>query len=277
MYGDKSGSCYNLRERLKCRKKLFNGKSSSQGQACSDSSSATSDLDRSPRPGMAGSEDQTGDSSVEDSFIDRYSPSRIPTGPAFQAAVPAWTGETFESDSKWLGSRVWPLEQSVQRFLVERDPIGKGRQDSCGCQVPGSTACVRFHIAEKKLRVKRELCSAFYLWRFNKMGEEVTMYWTQAEEEKFKNIVSSNPPSLEKCFWDEIYKVFPTKRKSDLVSYYYNVFLLRRRAHQNRFTPSNIDSDDEESEPGLVTKGFGHETPESKRSILLTPNKQHKK
>ncbi|PON92111.1 ARID DNA-binding domain containing protein [Trema orientale] len=276
MYGDQLGSCYNLRERLKCRKKLLTGKSASEGQAPSDSSSATSDVDRSP------SEDQidklgTGDLSMENSFIDRYSPSRIPTGPAFQAQVPAWTGETFESDSKWLGSRAWPLEQSEERFLVERDPIGRGRQDSCGCQVPGSTECVRFHIAEKKLRVKRELGSAFYLWRFHKMGEEVTMFWTEGEEKKFKNIVISNPPSLEKCFWDEIYKVFPTKRKADLVSYYYNVFLLRRRAHQNRFSPSNIDSDDEESEPGLVTKGFGHETPELKKSILLTPNKQHRK
>ncbi|XP_062090364.1 AT-rich interactive domain-containing protein 1 [Humulus lupulus] len=277
MYGDQLGSSYNLRERLRCRKKLLNGKSASQGQAYSDSSSPMSDLDRSPGHGMPRSEDHigTGDSSMESSIIDRYSPSRIPTGPAFQAQVPAWIGKTCESDSKWLGSKVWPLNQSEQRFLVERDPIGKGRQENCGCQVPGSTECVKFHIAEKKMRVKRELGSAFYLWRFPMMGEEVTMFWTEAEEKKFKNIVSSNPPSLEKCFWDEIYKYFPRRKKADLVSYYYNVFLLRRRALQNRFTPSNIDSDDEESEPALETKGFGQETP--KPSILLTPIKHHKK
>ncbi|XP_030489982.2 AT-rich interactive domain-containing protein 1 [Cannabis sativa] len=268
MYSDQ-GAAYNLRERLRCRKKLLNGNSAPLGQASSDSSHAMSDLDRSPGHGMPRSEDHTGagDSSMEHSFIDRYSPSRIPTGPAFQAEVPAWIGETCESDSKWLGSKVWPLNQTEKRFLVERDPIGKGRLENCGCQVPGSTECVRFHIAEKKLRVKRELGSAYHLWRFHNMGEDVTVFWTEAEEKKFKNIVSSNPPSLQKCFWIEICKNFPSRKRADLVSYYYNVFLLRRRAVQNRFTPSNIDSDDddEESEPALETKGFGQETPQIKQ------------
>ncbi|XP_024024062.1 AT-rich interactive domain-containing protein 1 isoform X2 [Morus notabilis] len=278
MYGDQLGSNYNLRERMKCGRKLLNGNTASQREADSESSQATSELDRS----VSGSDDQidklgTAESSVPASLIDRYNPSRIPIGQAFQAEVPEWTWETYESDTKWLGSKAWPLDKSEQKFLVERDPIGKGRQDSCGCQEVGSVECVRFHIAEKRLRVKRELGSAFYVWRFGWMGEEVHMSWTKDEQKKFKDTVSSNLSSLESSFWDQIVKAFPTKSRADLVSYYYNVYILRRRAHQNRFTPSNIDSDDEESEPGLVTNGFGHEAPNSKKSILLTPNKQQKK
>ncbi|KAF3441522.1 hypothetical protein FNV43_RR15436 [Rhamnella rubrinervis] len=101
MYDDQHGSGYNLRERLRCCKKLLFG---------SD----------------------------------------------FQAEVPEWIGETFESDSKWLGFKFWPLEKPEHRFLIERDPIGRGRHDSCGCQVPDSKGCVRFHVSEKNLRLKRE-------------------------------------------------------------------------------------------------------------------------
>ena len=274
MYSDQLGSAYNLRERLKSRKKLLNDRSPSQGEAGSESSPATSDLERS----MSGSEDQndklgTTSSCGAESLIDRYSPSRIPTGPAYQAEVPEWTSETSESDPKWLGKRVWPLDKFEQKFLLERDPIGKGRQTSCGCQEAASVECVRFHVAEKRLRVKRELASAFYLWRFDKMGEDVKMFWTADEEKKFKDIVISNPPSLVMSFWDQISKAFRRKSRADLVSYYYNVFILCRRAHQNRFAPSNIDSDDEELEPASTMK----ETSETKKSILLTPNKQHRK
>lgn len=275
MYGDQLGSCYNLRERLKSRRKLLDGKSASQGEADSETSPATTVLDRS----MSGSDDDTGtaDSSLDGFLMERDNPSRVPTGKAFQAEVPEWTGKTSESDSKWLGTKDWPLDKSEQKFLVERDPMGRGRQDSCGCEEPGSVECYRFHVTEKRLRVKRELGSAFYVWRFGFMGEEVHMSWTQDEQKKFKDIVSLNQSSLGSCFWDQIVKAFPTKSRAHLVSYYYNVFILRRRAHQNRFTPNDIDSDDEEPEPGLATKGFVHETPNSKKSILLTPNKHHKK
>jgi hypothetical protein len=42
--------------------------------------------------------------------------------------------------------------------------------------------------------------------------------------------------------------VFPNKSSRDLVSYYFNVFTLRKRAKQNRWDPTHIDSDDEEWE-----------------------------
>lgn len=268
MYTDKAGLAYNLRERQTSRRKLFNGKSG--GEAGLDSSS---DADR----GGSGSDDQN----ELEASIYRHSPSRIPTGPAYQAQVPEWTLDASECDLKWLGTRVWPLDKVEHKYLVERDPIGKGRQeDSCGCQDQGSLVCVRFHIAEKRLRVKRELASAFYLWRFNKMGDEVKMFWTKEEQNKFSDTIASNLSCFGESFWQKIFEAFPLKSRADLVSYYYNVYILERRAHQNRFTPNKIDSDDEEFEPESETNGdvIGKETPESKKNFTLsTPNKQHRK
>lgn len=282
MYDDQ-GSSYNLRERFKCRKLE---KTMSEGRACSESSASQSDLDKNLcTEGMEDGFDKhlpgTTDLSTADSAIDKYAsaldkyvPKRIPWGPRFEANLPEWTGVASESDPKWLGTRVWPLEKVEHRYLIERDPIGKGRQESCGCEVPGSIKCVRFHIAEKRLRVKLELGSAFYQWKFEKMGEEVKISWTEEEERRFEAILRSNPPPLQKCFWDQIFKIFPTKSRADLVSYYFNVFLLQRRGYQNRFTPNNIDSDDEE-ESGLVTNGIGHEADKSPTSILYSPKKPH--
>ncbi|KAM3684852.1 hypothetical protein ACB098_11G076800 [Castanea mollissima] len=289
MYDDQHGSNYNLRERFKCRKKLLSDKTVSQGRACSESSSASqSELDKNPcTEGMEDGLDKylpgTSDLSTADSAIDKYAsalekyvPKRIPYGPRFEANVPEWTGVASEneSDPKWLGTQVWPLEKVEHRYLIERDPIGKGRQDSCGCEVPGSIECVRFHIAEKRLRVKLELGSAFYRWKFDRMGEEVKISWTEEEEKKFEAILRSTPPPLQKCFWDQIFKIFPTKSRADLVSYYFNVYLLHRRGYQNRVTPNNIDSDDEE-ESGLVTNGNGHEADKSPNSILYSPKKPY--
>ncbi|OMO93981.1 hypothetical protein COLO4_16589 [Corchorus olitorius] len=89
----------------------------------------------------------------------------VPIGPLFQAEVPKWTGVASESDSKWLGTRVWSLDKKKLRNLVEVDRIGKGRQDLCGCPLQGSKECVKFHVAERRRKLKLELGSAF-----NQMG-----------------------------------------------------------------------------------------------------------
>ncbi|KAM2647491.1 hypothetical protein TB1_000731 [Malus domestica] len=268
MYDDNFGSAYNLRERLRLEKKLLSDGRTPQSGPCSESSSA-SDLDKNS-PGMAGMEDELRGTSD-------YSPSHIPLGSNYQAQLPEWTGEASESESKWLGSRIWPLEKPEHRYLIERDPIGKGRQESCGCQVPGSIECVRFHISEKRLRVKRELGAAFYHWEFNQMGEEVGLPWTAEEGKKFEALVKSNPLSIGLRFWDEIYRTFTKKSRRELVSYYFNVFLLQRRGYQNRFTPNNIDSDDEELESESMTNGFGNDEHKSSKSILKSPHKPHAK
>ncbi|XVE73840.1 hypothetical protein DITRI_Ditri11bG0150900 [Diplodiscus trichospermus] len=278
MYDNHTKVGYNLRERLSCTKKFLLGKMTSMGQDLSPSSSSGnhSDLDSS----MVGIDKQlhgTCDSVTPGSVFDYDVDIQVPIGPYFQVEVPEWTGVASESDAKWLGTRVWPLEKRENRFLIERDRIGKGRQDSCGCHIQDSMQCVKFHVAEKRLKVKLELGSAFSQWKFDKMGEEVAVAWKEEEHKMFTSIVKSNPPSLKKCFWDEIYKHFPNRTREELVSYYYNVFLLQRRANQNRITPSNINSDDEEPEAESDTKGIGREAIKSYTSILISPKKSQKK
>ncbi|KAI7733651.1 hypothetical protein M8C21_028594, partial [Ambrosia artemisiifolia] len=192
-----------------------------------------------------------------------YKKKRVPLGRSFQAEVPQWTGKTEESETRWLGTRVWPLEETENRAsLIEREPIGKGRQGSCGCQFIGSIECVRFHVAVKRNRLKHELGSAFAKWKFDMMGEEVSYRWTKTEEKKFASIIKANPESSGRCFWDALVAYFKNKTRPVLVSYYFSVYLLRRRAHQNRADPSNVNSDDDELE------NAGHESTES---ILCSP------
>lgn len=201
---------------------------------------------------------------------------RIRMGRNHQADLPEFSGAHYQSDAKWLGTKIWPIDKAeTSKCLIERDPIGKGRQDSCGCQFPGSIECVRFHVKQKRLKVKLELGSAFYLWKFNGIGEDVALCWTKDEESKFHHIVQSNRLSLEKYFWDELFKAFPTKGREALVSYYFNVFLLQRRGHQNRSGTGNIDSDDEDSEYGPIANKFGQLAAKSPGSIFRSPNKSH--
>ncbi|XP_055810758.1 AT-rich interactive domain-containing protein 1-like isoform X2 [Solanum dulcamara] len=196
---------------------------------------------------------------------------RIPVGPQFQADIPEWIEEIYESDSKWLGTGIWPLDKrGKKRTLIDRGPIGKGRQDICGCKSRGSYDCVKFHLSEKRRKLKIDLGSAYCQWKFDSMGEEVALSWSREEERKFQDIVKSNPLSEEKSFWNEIFKFFPNKSRESLVSYYFNVFLLRRRGNQNRTNASNVDSDDDESEYGPRFDCFGRD---AKLSIFRSPRK----
>lgn len=183
----------------------------------------------------------------------------VSVGPLFQAEVPVWTGVIFESDSKWLGTRMWPPQDNRQSVSQSgMDPIGKGRQSSCFCRLPGSTDCVRFHIAENRMKLSRELGPLFHRWKFNRMGEEVSLSWTLEEEKRFKLMVKPTSVSINK-FWRNAFKFFPTKNREKLVSYYFNVLVTRRRSYQNRVTPNSIDSDDDEAEFGSIGDSFGYE------------------
>ncbi|XP_050387365.1 AT-rich interactive domain-containing protein 1 [Argentina anserina] len=252
MYDDHLGTSYNLRERQRLEKQQ---RTMSESGACSLSPPSS---ESKSSPDM--------DDHIE-----------VRVGSKYQAHVPEWAGEPSESDLKYLGTRDWPMEKPENLYLIERDPVGKGRQESCGCQMPGSIECVRFHTAEKRLRVKRELGSAFYHWKINEMGEEIGLPWTAEEENKFKAVIKANPPSLGKTFWDDITESFPKKSWKELVSFYFNVYILQRRGYQNRFTPNNIDSDDEDLESGTAINGFGYEEPNSSKSILKSPHKPHGK
>ncbi|XP_052728379.1 AT-rich interactive domain-containing protein 1 isoform X2 [Vigna angularis] len=274
MYDDRIEALYNFRKRLKCEEKSLLGKSTSDGVSSTSSKTKTKARGHLERTSSSRSEDVVDKKLLDSCSLDKYARVHIPVGPNHQAEVPEWTGTTFESDSKWLGTQIWPPKFVNSKWcLIERDPIGKGRQDSCGCPVQGSVECVRFHVGEKRSKVKIELGEAFFQWRLDMVGEEVSSSWTDEDEKKFRDVVKSNPASLDKCFWDHLFKTFPKKSREDLVCYYFNVFLLQQRAYQNRHTPDNIDSDDDESEFTPLRKVFGHQTPKSRNLTLLSPKK----
>ncbi|XP_027921685.1 AT-rich interactive domain-containing protein 2 [Vigna unguiculata] len=200
-------------------------------------------------------EKENGESSGDESHEKQVS-----VGPRFQAEIPEWTGVASDSDSKWLGTRVWSWKHGTEPATTETD-VGRGRQEKCSCEHQGSVACVRLHIAENRMKVKLELGSEFYHWGFDRMGEEVSLQWTTVEEKRFKDIMRSNVPSKIKYFWNNVCKYFPNRTRRQLVSYYFNVFLIQLRTYQNRATPKNIDSDDE-VEFGCLSKGFGMEAVE---------------
>ncbi|XP_060213303.1 AT-rich interactive domain-containing protein 2-like [Lycium barbarum] len=263
MYDDSSGS-----GRLRCSQRVLSAKDPLKKRRALlfsvSSSSSHSDEDQ-----VDGATDSSAESEI--CFWWKQRKKRIPVGPQFQADVPEWIEENYETDPKWLGTQIWPLDKRVKkRTLIDRNPIGKGRKDICGCQSPGSYDCVKLHIFEKRRKVKIDLGSAYYQWKFDSMGEEVALSWSREEERKFQDIVKSNPLSEEKSFWKEIFKFFPNKSRESLVSYYFNVFLLRRRSEQNRTNASNVDSDDDESEYGPRFNCFGRD---AKFSIFRSPKK----
>jgi hypothetical protein len=252
MYDDPTPTIYNLRERGKRDKKLFEKQKPSSRSSSSSSVLGEGDLD-----GTTSRRAVKRLLASRRSSYSRWASARICVGQKYQAEVPEWTAPNPESDTKWFGTQVWPLAVSNSQFLVERDPIGRGRQDSCGCAVPGSVECVRFHISEKKAKAKLELGVAFYHWRFDKVGEDVRNSWTDEDEKRFREVLQLYPPKRGyEHFWDHIFETFPNKSRETLVSYYFNVYLLQRKAYHSRHTLGDIQSDDEESESDLK-KLFG--------------------
>ena len=191
---------------------------------------------------------------MDDNFREKL----VSVGHLFQAEVPEWTGVVSESDSKWLGTQVWPVKDD-SKPTTEPDLVGRGRQGKCSCNVQGSVDCVRFHIAENRMKLKLELHSVFYYWGFDKMGEEVSLRWTADEEKRFKDAMRLKFPSQNKSFWNNPSRYFRNKTRKDMVSYYFNVYLIQLRSYQNRVTPKTVDSDDDEVEFGSFGDGFGRE------------------
>lgn len=191
----------------------------------------------------------------------------VAVGRHFQARVDEWTESDLDSDTKWLGTCIWPLEsKEALDHTLGNDLIGKGSPDCCSCDIPlsGSVECIRFHIAEKRMELKRDLGDVFFHWRFNQMGEEVSLRWTEREEKRFKEMMISDS----QCFWENAVKCFRGKKREQLVSYYFNVFLINRRRYQNRVTPRHIDSDDEGAF-GSVGNSFGRDAVTSFGSDIM--------
>ncbi|KAI5061565.1 hypothetical protein GOP47_0024070 [Adiantum capillus-veneris] len=176
---------------------------------------------------------------------------RVPLGSEFQAEIPKRfptnNNRTCRSDCeldslRWLGERVWPMQETKLLTCEGAALRADYRHQECSCKFQDTLECVRLHIKEKREVLKSELGEAFSMWGFDEMGEIVAEKWTHEEQCAFQELVRRNPQS----FWHDLFDHFPTKGMTDFVSYYFNVFVLRRRAIQNRINPANIDSDDDE-------------------------------
>ncbi|KAF5195046.1 At-rich interactive domain-containing protein [Thalictrum thalictroides] len=208
------------------------------------------------------------------SLVFDFLPRRLVSiGPDHQADVPVWGAHSINNDvgssvatvpsdssceflgssqkidddnsEKMLGTCVIPMPD-FEAALFDRDKVGSGRID-CSCQDEGSMRCVRQHIVEAREKLIVTLGQETFLGLgFGNMGEEVATNWSEEEEQVFHEVVFSNPTSLGKNFWDHLWVVFPSRTKKEIVSYYFNVFMLRKRGEQNRLDPINVDSDNDE-------------------------------
>ncbi|CAN6296028.1 unnamed protein product [Urochloa humidicola] len=172
----------------------------------------------------------------------------VPIGPNHQAELPECRpfDEKTEDDesNKWIRNSVIPMPSTDSLSLMLKPVHCKA---GCDCLDEDSINCVRKHVREAREKLKVSIgTDTFRELGFFDMGEEVASRWTEEEEHLFQGVVSSNPASLRRNFWDELPLAFPSKPNKELVSYYFNVFMLRKRAEQNRFDPMNVDSDDDE-------------------------------
>lgn len=176
----------------------------------------------------------------------------VPIGPRFQAEIPKWIGKNTKNDynsserAKYSGTPVWPIKDGVSEALM--GSVGQGRHKLCSCESPGSANCMKRHVDESTLNLKLNLGPAFWTWKFNEMGEEVSRTWTRREEHKFEMLMKSNPLANQASFWDKVSKCIPTKSKDSILSYYYNVFIPRRITMQLRSSTEQIISDNDEPE-----------------------------
>lgn len=82
------------------------------------------------------------------------------------------------------------------------------------------------------------------------MGEEVARSWGDEDALSFHEVVYSNPVTLGRNFWKHLEAAFLSPTKHEIVSFYLNGFVLRRRATHNRWLMLDIDSDDDEWHEG---------------------------
>ncbi|KAJ4841433.1 hypothetical protein Tsubulata_009073 [Turnera subulata] len=196
------------------------------------------------------------------SLLLRYPPRKaVPIGSNHQAHIPefvahhsstsSFSGAEASSekdvavgdqdDKRLMGTCVIPMPD-----LELADEVGIANAD-CSCLDEGSIRCVQQHIMEAREKLKRSIGQErFAELGFCDMGEQVAANWSEEDEELFREVVFSNPVSLGRNFWDHLSVVFPSRSKRDLVSYYFNVFMLRRRAEQNRCEQMKVDSDNDE-------------------------------
>lgn len=143
-------------------------------------------------------------------------------------------------EGKLMGKCIIPMPDS------DLCGTGQGRKE-CLCPDKGSIRCVRRHTMEARDSLIEAIgYERFMELGFCEMGEEVASLWTEDEEDLFHKVVYSNPISVGRDFWKQLKATFPSRTMKEVVSYYFNVFILRRRGTQNRFKALDVDSDDDE-------------------------------
>lgn len=169
---------------------------------------------------------------------------QVPVGSNHQASIPECeilVQTNDDLDRKLMGKCIIPMPESDVC-----GGAGEGRKE-CLCPDKDTVRCVRRHIME----AREGLIEGIGYERFMElglceMGDEVISLWSEDEEDLFHRVVYSNPVSLGRDFWKQLKATFPSRTMKELVSYYFNVFILRRRATQNRLKTLDVDSDDDE-------------------------------
>lgn len=166
----------------------------------------------------------------------------------FQADVPPiLTGNRQDPDSsKWLGTKVWPPQESSHNNPTQddkEDVIRKGRE-SCTCQSPGSVECVNLHVAEERNRLKAELGPAFEEWGFHHLGEGALSGWSKREENKFDEMMERKPGSG-KVKVELLHQYFRNRDGKSIVNYFYNVYCPIKFARKTRAGCNEVDTDDD--------------------------------
>ncbi|XVE56850.1 hypothetical protein DITRI_Ditri04bG0043700 [Diplodiscus trichospermus] len=180
-------------------------------------------------------------------------------GPNYQADIPELGSQVARDTSndtdvsetaagrdenKLMGTCIIPMP-SLESSAYD-DKLGSGRMN-CSCEDKDSVRCVRQHILEAREELRKSLGQErFVELGFSDMGELVAEKWSEEEQHLFHKVVFSNPASLGRNFWDSLASVFPYQTKEEIVSYYFNVFMLRKRCEQNRYESMRIDSDNDE-------------------------------
>ncbi|XP_034692536.1 uncharacterized protein LOC117919437 isoform X1 [Vitis riparia] len=210
---------------------------------------------------------------IYSSLLDCSPRRQVAVGPDHQANVPVWSLQKVknrldkletsnryisssqsmvsdqtvdgENEERWMGTCVIPMPE--ENLSAENGvKTGDGRTD-CGCLDNDSIRCVRQHVMEAREKLRKTLGQEkFTELGFCDMGEEVALKWHEEEEQAFHEVVFSHPASLGQNFWEHLSATFSYRAKQELVSYYFNVFMLRQRAAQNRSNFLYIDSDDDE-------------------------------
>ncbi|KAJ3703382.1 hypothetical protein LUZ61_007087 [Rhynchospora tenuis] len=183
---------------------------------------------------------------------------RIGVGDLFQADVPDWSGppsdeyrSNYRNDpdtARWLGTRLWPQKPVTKhRKKLPQHVNDKPMPNYCRCITPGAIACVSYHVSVARNQLKFELSQAFSALGLDLMGEEVEKVFTREQQMLFYSLERGIIPlSGPKGFWSTASKHLNTVVRRHLVSYFFNVYLLRRVGNQSRMGPaSGIDSDED--------------------------------